>query len=57
MLKAKLFVLLCFADCTQAKNAAKIYRSGSGAEHCFLRRLQPLSERVLTTAQTENSMM
>lgn len=44
-------------DCTQAQNAAKVYRSGSGAEFCFIRRLQPYAQRTLTKAQTENAMM
>ncbi|KAL5104686.1 BRO1 domain-containing protein BROX [Taenia crassiceps] len=43
--------------CTQAQNAAKVYRSGSGAEFCFIRRLQPYAQRTLTKAQTENAMI
>ncbi|VDM35720.1 unnamed protein product [Hydatigera taeniaeformis] len=43
--------------CGQAQNAAKVYRSGSGAEFCFIRRLQPYAQRTLTKAQTENAMI
>nr|CDS20887.1 BRO1 domain containing protein BROX [Echinococcus granulosus] len=43
--------------CTQAQNAAKVYRSGSGAEFCFIRRLQPYAQRTLAKAQTENAMI
>uniref|UniRef100_A0A5K3EMJ0 BRO1 domain-containing protein n=1 Tax=Mesocestoides corti TaxID=53468 RepID=A0A5K3EMJ0_MESCO len=43
--------------CAQAQNAAKVYRSGSGAEYVFIRRLQPYAQRTLTKAQTENAMI
>ncbi|KAM3180083.1 hypothetical protein ACTXT7_016998, partial [Hymenolepis weldensis] len=43
--------------CTQAQNAARVYRSGSGSEFHFLNRLQPLAQRTLSKAETENAMI